>query len=180
MQMLPCKLLLKNTTHTSLHVAFHCRSFCSLIETLSEQRRNLKLCRTCFMTVPTSSSADELFFFISWEHCDEQLICAVYCAVNMYKLTWWKQEQFLKEQLRLKLCKNLRTTSLGQNLLVLIKMCNCISSFLVLLCCCKFLYFLDNIISKILKRIVIVNYNHFEIAGDSCILIGCRQQWLQD
>ena len=36
--------------------------------------------------------------------------------------------QILKEQLRLKLYKNLRTTSLGKNLLVLIKKTPCIST----------------------------------------------------
>ena len=87
-----CKFLLKNTTHHVITCGVSLQVFLQL-ETLSEQRRKSKLRRTCLMTC------------LYWVF-----------AVIIYMM---EHEQF-KKQLRLKLCKNLRATILGQNLLVLI------------------------------------------------------------
>ena len=38
------------------------------------------------MTVPTSLYASEFIFYISWEHCDKQCICAVYTAAKSIQI----------------------------------------------------------------------------------------------
>ena len=85
------KFLLKNTTHHIITCGVSLQVFLQL-EILSEQRRKSKLCRTCFMTVPKTSVLTWLYWYFGDNLPDEN-----------------------KNNL-IKLCQNLRTTSLVLNL----------------------------------------------------------------
>ena len=95
-----------DTTHHAITCGVSLQVFLQL-EALSEQRRKSKLWRTCFMTVPKCIYGNN----------KPVLVFAV--IIDMI------ETRTIFKKMRLKLCKNLRTTSLGQNLLVLIKKIVC-------------------------------------------------------
>ena len=88
-----CKFLLKNTTHHVITCGVSLQVFLQL-ETLSEQRRKSK-------TAP---------------HVSYDTFILSICGDNLHDGT-----RTILKQLRPKLCKDLRTTNLGENLPVLIK-----------------------------------------------------------
>ena len=90
------KFLLNNTTHHVTTCSLSLQAFLQL-ETLSEQRRKSKMCRTCSQK-PNENFNDSAEVY-NWHDGNKNN---------------------LRTELRLKLCKNLRTTRLGRNFLVLI------------------------------------------------------------
>ena len=98
-----CKFLLKNTTHlTSLHVFLP-------LETLDEQRRNSELMPHVFY----DSAEVRIYVFIAFI-----LVGLVFAVIIDIMET-----RTIQKRLRIKLCKNVRITSLGQNFLVYKKAC---------------------------------------------------------